>query len=105
MKKFKTLALDLALGMGLLVATGLAAGVLPGSVPGADVFGGSSTPACAYLTDITCYGNNSGCRPTVCNCGNNPTHYNVFGSVDSYDPCGVAACGQVGVEGPVCAGT
>jgi len=94
MKKVKTIALDLTLALGLLVATAAAAGVLPLKGEGADIFGGAATKCAYYTVDpIACSGTASGCRYTPCVGGGSIS--TVYISSYYLTPCGVSACGSV----------
>lgn len=95
MKKVKTIVLDLALALGLLVATGAAAGVLPLPLKGegSDIFGGATAGGCSYWIygPSACSGSGSGCVYTPALCGGTLTAYKSIWQV----PCGAYACGTV----------
>jgi len=91
MKKVKTMALDLTLALGLLVATGAAAGVLPLKGDGGDIFGGAAGCSNWIYGPSSCSGSGSGCTYTPALCGGNLTAYKSIWQV----PCGAYSCGTV----------
>jgi len=91
MKKVKTIVLDLTLALGLLVATGVATGVLSAKGEGADIFGGA---ACSTFntSPISCGSTGSGCTYTPC-AGLGGTNVKANYSYYSVD-CGASSCGN-----------
>jgi hypothetical protein len=90
MKKVKTIVLDLTLALGLLVATGVATGVLSAKGEGADIFGGASCST-FNTSPINCDGTASGCEYTPC-AGLGGTNAKVNYSYYS-QPCGAGSTG------------
>jgi hypothetical protein len=92
MKKVKTIVLDITLALGLLVASGFAAGIWPVKGEGTDIFGGQSSGCSyAYLGVSSCSGRGSGCSLTYCFASGSSR---VF--VSTYPiPCGSYSCGAL----------
>jgi len=101
MKKFRTVAMDVTLALGLLVATGVSAGILPTGVVGSDVFGGA-TPCTNWGEGMCAGGTAMGCEMGSC-LGENqtPITYSNYFQLSTH-PCGVDACGYVVTQIHLC---
>jgi hypothetical protein len=96
MKKLRSVVLDITIGLGLLMAMGLATGVWPGNGQGADIFGGQQNCSYRYYGFASCYGNTSGCALTFCFGSGTVRIYS--GPISTTRPCGASdySCGYVG---------